>query len=176
MYNKYTGIILKKHPFGEADELLTVYTREAGKLRCKAVSVRKPSSKMAGHVQSLNEIEFELAGRGMLPVLISVRSRAVNNYLRVNLRKFAYALVGIETLYRLTADREANERAYDGLSQFLRELGESLDEHQIVRKFQLSLLSLFGFAFPGGSEDELDRFIEEILERQIKSVKFLESL
>jgi len=223
MYQKYTGIILKKHPFGEADELLTVYTREAGKIRCKAVSNRKPTSKLAGHLQSLNEIEFEVAsaaarrGGGPLPVLISVRALSINSYLRQNLRKFAFALVGIETLYRLMGDREENGPAYDELRNFLKNLGESADENLAVREFQLGLLAASGYAFPGigviasGSnsiaslrgnpkqslnnkkeiaspfeykglamtkelENEIDRFIDYVLEREIKSAKMLDSL
>ncbi|OGE79151.1 MAG: DNA repair protein RecO [Candidatus Doudnabacteria bacterium RIFCSPHIGHO2_01_FULL_46_14] len=216
MYQKYTGIILKKHPFGEADELLTIFTREAGKMRCKVVSVRKPTSRLAGHLQSLNEIEFEVAssvtsrGGGSLPVLTSVRALTINNYLRQNLRKFAFALVGIETLYRLTADQQENAAAYDELRHFLRTLGESPDENLIVRKFQLNLLAASGYAFSfhnplnppylkgeenlkaspplkvrGGGEGllltpalerEIDKHIDYVLEREIKSAKILDSL
>ena len=188
MYTKYTGIILKKHPFGEADELLTVFTREAGKIRCKAVSSRKTTSKLAGHLQSLNEVEFEVAsGRraaGSLPVLVSVRAMSINSYLRQNLRKFAYALVGIETLYRLTGDREENTGAYEELRKFLRDLGESLDENIAVRKFQLNILAASGYQFPEAfalpltreKEAKIDRFVDYVLEREIKSAKVLDSL
>jgi len=192
MYTKYTGIILKKHPFGEADELLTIFTREAGKMRCKVVSARKPTSKLAGHLQSLNEIEFEVAlrarhnpsGGGSLPVLISARALSINNYLRQNLRKFAFALVGIETLYRLTGDRQENPAAYSELRGFLRGLGESPDENLQVRKFQLNLLAATGYAFPGtvsaklttAAEREIDKFIDYVLEREIKSAKMLDTL
>ena len=192
MYTKYTGIILKKHPFGEADELLTIFTREAGKMRCKVVSARKPTSKLAGHLQSLNEIEFEVAlrarhnpsGGGSLPVLISARALSINNYLRQNLRKFAFALVGIETLYRLTGDRQENPAAYSELRSFLRGLGESPDENLQVRKFQLNLLAATGYAFPGtvsakftaAAEREIDKFIDYVLEREIKSAKMLDTL
>lgn len=147
---------MKKHPFGEADELLTIYTRETGKLRVKSVSSRKIQSRLAGFLQSLNEVEFETAGRrshspaagSALPVLISARARTVNNYLREDLKKFAFALVGIETLYRLTPDREANPEAYESLIRFLKDLGETRDEKYRVRLFQLQLLESSGFSLP----------------------------
>lgn len=186
MYQKYTGIILKKHPLNEADELLTIYTREAGKIRVKAVSVRKPLSKLAGHLSSLNEVEFETAGRRQnhLPVLISVRAATLNHYLRENLRKFGYALVGIETLYRLTGDGQENPSAYEKLRNFLRNLGETTDENFVLRKFQLDLLAVSGYEFPGqfkpelttDSEREIDQFINYVLEREIKSAKVLDTL
>lgn len=158
MYHKYTGVILKKHPLGEADELLTIYTREAGKIRAKAVGSRKIQSRLAGHLQSLNEIEFETASRSTrrpfgfsrdgLPVLISVRARTINSYLRQNLKKFAHALIGIETLYRLAPDYQENVEAYQALAEFLKNLGESLDERFEVRLFQLHLLRSSGFNLP----------------------------
>lgn len=200
MYTKYTGIILKKYPLGEADELLTIYTREAGKLRVKAVSSRKIQSRLAGYLQSLNEVEFETAKS----VLISVRARSVNNYLRENLKKFAYALIGAETLYRLTPDRQENLEAYQALVQFLRVLGEDNTEEQVeVRRFQLQLLKCCGFALPleGGTltsesreqlsallegqpllelrpeaEMAIDHFLNYVLEREIKAKSFLQTL
>jgi DNA repair protein RecO (recombination protein O) len=158
MYSKYTGIILKKYPLGEADELLTIYTKETGKLRAKAISSRKIQSRLAGHLSSLNEISFETAtsargaqgGRSSgIPVITSVRALSINNYLRENLRKFAYALVAVETLYRITADGQENQRVYEALSNFLKNLGESPDENLEVRKFQLALLAASGYEMPG---------------------------
>lgn len=139
---------MKKYPVNEADELLTIYTREAGKMRVMARGTHKILSKLAGSLQSLNEIEFETARRsagGGLPVLISVRPRAINNYLRENLKKFAYALVGVETLYRLSPDGQTNSRAYESLVSFLERLGRGAEENLQVRMFQLELLGISGF-------------------------------
>lgn len=203
MYHKYTGIILKKHPLGEADELLTIFTRESGKIRVKAISSRKIQSRLGGHLQSLNEIEFETVRPRRadgLTVLISARGLALNNYLRENLKKFAYALIGVETLYRLSADQEENGEAYLALTQFLKELGESMNEKVSLRRFQVRLLHVMGFGFDmtrstlsenslgeiqalsGGknlgqiskdAERAIDQFIGNIMEREIKSEKFL---
>lgn len=155
MYAKYTGIILKKHPLNEADELLTIYTKTLGKLRTKAIGSRKIQSRLGGNLQTLNEIDFEVAGSRLrpraetsLPVIISVRARAINTYLRSDLKKFAYALVGAETLYRLTPDRQENSQAYEATVEFLRDLGESTEENITVRAFQLKLLRLNGFRLP----------------------------
>lgn len=171
---------MKKHPIGEADELLTIYTRESGKLRVKAVSSRKIRSRLAGALQSLNEVEFETAGRRLLPVLISVRARTLNNYLRENLKKFAHALVGIETLYRLTGDGEQNLPLYKLLRDFLIDMGKARDDKTALRRFQLRLLEVLGYGPPRDLEDnpdqEIDRFIESLMEREIKSKAFLKSL
>lgn len=184
-YQKYTGLILKKFPMNEADELLTVYTKEKGKIRMLARGVRKIQSRLAGVLQSLNEIEFEIylrsARQASLPTLISVRANTVNDYLRENLKKFAYALVGIETLYRITPDEEPNQEIYHAMLDFLRDLGERHEENLSVRMFQLKLLYSSGYEFPGKlsgkltsqAEQEIDRFLDYVLEREIKSKNFL---
>lgn len=202
MYQKYTGIILKKHPLGEADELLTVYTNEQGKIRVRAAGTRKIQSKLAGHLQSLNEIEFEVAGRSTgsgqignsLPVLISVRLITLNSYLRDDLKKFAYALIGVETLYRITPDEEVSAEIYQSLVSFFKNLGEVHDENLEVRKFQLKLLAASGYTFSPSVaahaeqgqtdgirftpelERSMDQFLVEVLEREIKSNGFLKTL
>ena len=43
---KHTGIILKKQPLGEADELITLFTKEQGKVRVLAKSVKSAKSKL----------------------------------------------------------------------------------------------------------------------------------
>ncbi|WP_299416574.1 DNA repair protein RecO [Acaryochloris sp. IP29b_bin.148] len=45
---KATGINLKSMPFGEADRLLTILTREQGLVRAVAPGCRKPKSKLGG--------------------------------------------------------------------------------------------------------------------------------
>ena len=169
MYSKYTGVILKKHPLGEADELLTVFTRERGKMRFKSRSTRKIKSRLAGALQTLNEIEFEIAGRGNLPLVISVRISKLNNYLREDLRKFAIAQVGAETLYRISPDGVTNGDAYEALQSFL-------DEKTGLRDFQLKLLQTHGYEntkLTADKEQEIDRFLEYVLERQIRSTDFM---
>ena len=45
------GIILQRSDWGEADRLITIYTRELGKIRSIAKGVRKPRSRKAGHLE-----------------------------------------------------------------------------------------------------------------------------
>ena len=54
------GIILRKQDIGEADRIFTVFTQDFGKLRLRAVSERKITSKLRGGLELfyLSEIEF----------------------------------------------------------------------------------------------------------------------
>ena len=52
------GIILQHNNFREVDRLLTVYTEEMGKLQVIARGARKISSKMAGSLEPLLEVQM----------------------------------------------------------------------------------------------------------------------
>ncbi|MFN2162508.1 MAG: DNA repair protein RecO, partial [Candidatus Promineifilaceae bacterium] len=45
------AIVLKRSDFGEADRLLTLYSKEFGKIRAIAKGARKPQSRKTGHVE-----------------------------------------------------------------------------------------------------------------------------
>ena len=45
------AIVLKRTDFGEADRLLTLYSREKGKIKAIAKGARKPQSRKTGHVE-----------------------------------------------------------------------------------------------------------------------------
>ena len=47
------GIILKKDPYGEADAMITILTKDFGKIRLMAQGVRKQEAKLKGHLEPL---------------------------------------------------------------------------------------------------------------------------
>ncbi|MCB0031542.1 MAG: DNA repair protein RecO, partial [Anaerolineales bacterium] len=57
------GIVLRRSDFGEADRLLTLFTKEQGKIRAIAKGARKPQSRKTGHVELFMRTQF-LLGTG----------------------------------------------------------------------------------------------------------------
>ena len=45
------AIIMRRHDFGEADRLLTIFTPEHGKLKAIAKGSKKPAGRRTGHVE-----------------------------------------------------------------------------------------------------------------------------
>lgn len=60
------GIVIKKTGCGEADALITLYTRDFGKMRAFAQGVKKKEAKLKGHLEPLNvcRIGFVLGKNG----------------------------------------------------------------------------------------------------------------
>ncbi len=66
---KTEGIVLKRRNFGEADRILTIFSKERGKITVLAKGVRRITSRRAGNVELLNRTVMYLhQGRG-LPIL-----------------------------------------------------------------------------------------------------------
>lgn len=139
------SIVLRRSDFGEADRLLTLYTREFGKLKAIAKGARKPQSRKTGHVELFMRSKLFFArGREMN---IVTQAEMVTGYpqLRTDLVRATYASYVVELLDRFTVEEDQNKDIYDLLAQALGWL-ETTDELLLAaRYYELRLLGLTGF-------------------------------
>jgi DNA repair protein RecO (recombination protein O) len=179
-YKKLTGVILKKQNYKEADQILTLWTSELGKVRVLAKSVRLPKSKLVYNLNELAVVDIEIIGHKNLPTVISANCR--NNYknLREDLIKMGSAFYAAELMLKMTADENPNEAAYGLFLGFLNELNhtKSLEHYKIIDIFALNLSSSLGFGMPETVKSHTDvrSFIEQLIERNIKSENLLASI
>ncbi|GAI44017.1 unnamed protein product [marine sediment metagenome] len=98
------AIIIKKIKLGEADRILTLYTPHLGKIQAVAKGVRRPRSKMAGHLELLTHSLVSLArGRNIDTI---TGSQTINSFLplKSDLELASYALYATELVNQFTAD------------------------------------------------------------------------
>ncbi|MEO8065606.1 MAG: DNA repair protein RecO [Candidatus Doudnabacteria bacterium] len=175
-YKKLTGIILKKQNYREADQIVSVWTREAGKVRVLAKSLRKPASKLSYAMQDLSEAEIHCAGNH-LPTLIGAKPIRQFKSLTQDLKKTAIAFYAAELMLNMTADEHPHRQAYDLLSDFLCQLDEQTvgGHYAFIDGFALALAQVLGFGVPKNahSHRDVNQFMEHILERSVKSELFL---
>jgi DNA repair protein RecO len=144
--SKYTAIILKKQSYKEGDEIITIFTKEAGKIRCLAKGIKKPLSKLQQRLQTLFLVNVTLAG-GDMPKIIHVEPLKVFSKMRENLTASKTAFYALELVLKFTADEQKNEALFDLLEQFLEFLNsESSDEavNMALAKFKIEVLSASG--------------------------------
>lgn len=176
-YKKLTGIILKKQNYKEADQIITLWTREAGKVRVIAKSLRLPKSKLCYSMQDLALVEIDLAGRGSLMTLIGAKLIRQHHRLITSLVHAGQGFYIAELVMKMTADEQANEQVFSLLESFLKKLDETGSEkmYDRVDEFALRLADALGFGSPTQVHSHRDvvDFVEDILEREIKSEAFL---
>ena len=138
-------VVLRHSDWGEADRLLVLYSREAGKLRAVAKGVRKLKSRKAGHLEPFTRVELLLAhGREFW---IVTQAETVDAYLpvREDLVRTAYAAYLIELLDRFTYEEGENRALYQLLVDSLSRVATLPDPFPAVRYYEIRLLDLLGF-------------------------------
>jgi DNA repair protein RecO (recombination protein O) len=139
------GVVLRHMNLGEADRLLTIYTREHGKLRQIAKGVRRPQSKKAGHLDLFTRVSI-LSARGReLDVITQVEAIDPYTGLRSDLDLVGRAAYTIELIDQFTVDGESNVELFSLLINTLERLSAGMDRSSVLRHFELRLLDQVGY-------------------------------
>jgi DNA repair protein RecO (recombination protein O) len=139
------AIIIKKTKLGEADRILTFYTPHLGKIQAVAKGVRRPRSKMAGHLELLTHSLVSLArGRNLDTV---TGSQTVSSFLplKSDLWLTSCALYAIELVNQFTPDDVENLPLFQLLRETLDQLGHTSHQELALRYFELHLLHKVGY-------------------------------
>lgn len=139
------AIVMRHSDWGESDRLLTLFTRELGKLRVIAKGVRKPRSRKAGHLEPLTQVSLLLARGRDLPIVTQAETINPFTPLKDDLLLLGYASYLIELLDRFTIEEEENQALYRILADSLMRLSDGDDAFCVLRYYELRLLDLVGF-------------------------------
>ncbi len=139
------AIIIKKTKLGEADRILTLYTPHLGKIQAVAKGVRRPRSKMAGHLELLTHSQVSLARGRNLDTITG--SQTINSFLplKTNLELTSHALYAIELVDQFTADHIENYPLFQLLLETMGHLCQAGDNELVLRYFELHLLNEVGY-------------------------------
>src|SRR5438045_828289 len=100
-FYKTTGIVLRRMNLGEADRIITILTRDHGKVRAVAKGVRRIKSRMAGHLELFGAVELMFAEGRNLDIITSARLMRSAELLSDTPKTLGYAFLLTEMLDRL---------------------------------------------------------------------------
>lgn len=167
------GIIIKRKDFQEADRILTVFTRYQGKINIVAKGVRRIKSRRSPHVELLNQSILNIH-ESRMPILTEAETIYHYSLLKNDLKKAGYAFYVCELLDGLLAEHQENKVVYDLTQKTLLELETTEDPKALISKFQQELLVDLGFwSRKQIMIEDSDAFIEDIIERKIKTRRIL---
>lgn len=152
----YQAIILKKQPYGEADELITVFTKEQGKLRVLAKSVKFAKSKLQYGLQTLFFCKLSVVG-SKLPKVIGVEVLESFSGLRENLEAAKISFYILELALKFTPDEQINSALFDLLIKSLKFFSSAHNELVLgsgLAKFKIDFLESLGLGIQTGSEED----------------------
>ncbi len=139
------GLVLRRHDFGEADRLVTLFTPRFGKIRAVAKGVRRPTSRKAGHLEPLTRVKLQLAKGKNLDIITQAEASELYAGLRQDLASIGHANYVAELLDRFTMEREENQSIYQLALATLDRLSGGDPPTVVVRYYQLRLLDMVGF-------------------------------
>lgn len=172
---KTEGIVLKRANYGEADRILTIFTKHFGKITAIAKGIRRTTSRKGGNLELFNQVRIFVAqGRNMDLI---TEAETINSFRdwRKDLKKVAVAYQLCELIDKLSAEGVENDEVYEILINYFSNLPSITNYQLLITDFELSLLQSLGFwprGRPVGNLD-LDAYIENLINRKLKAKNFL---
>jgi DNA repair protein RecO (recombination protein O) len=139
------AIIIKKTKLGEADRILTLYTPHLGKIQAVAKGVRRPRSKLSGHLELLTYSLLSLARGRNLDTITG--SQTINSFLLLkgDLELTSYAIYVTELVNQFTADHVEDYPLFSLLIETMEQLCLGGNNEIVLRYFELHLFERAGY-------------------------------
>jgi DNA repair protein RecO (recombination protein O) len=139
------GIVLRTHKLGEADRIVSILTRQHGKVRAVAKGVRKTKSRFGARLEPTMHLQLLFyEGRGELHVVTQAETIDHFRAVRDDLDRLTRAVSMLEAADQLSLEGESNPALYQMLLGALRALAGHSGP-LVVPGFFLKVLALEGF-------------------------------
>ena len=165
------AVVLARRSYSEADRILSVYSKNHGRLSLIAKGVRRPISKKRGHLEVFNQIKFQAVhGRGLD---LMTEAEIIDNFseVRKSLKKVALAYYFMEVIGRTTHEGERHPELYASILKYLRILKTARELKKLRKQFVYEILTVLGFWPKGKMLTDPDVKLAEVTERNLSSVR-----
>jgi DNA repair protein RecO (recombination protein O) len=144
LFKKCEGIVIRTNDYGESNKIVTIYSRELGKVGLMARGAKKPSSRLASVTQLFTYGYFFIqAGSGMGTlhqgeVISSMRS------IREDIFTTAYASYILELTDKATENNKPNPFLFELLHQTIHYMNEEYDAEILTFIYEMKMLNVLG--------------------------------
>ncbi len=139
------GIVLRTHKLGEADRIVSILTRQHGKVRAVAKGVRKTKSRFGARLEPPTHLQLQFyEGRGDLQIVDQAETIDHFRAIREDLDRLTRAVSMLEAADQLGLEGEPNPSLYSMLLGALRALADHCGP-LVLPSFFLKVLALEGF-------------------------------
>ncbi|NLB18085.1 MAG: DNA repair protein RecO, partial [Syntrophomonadaceae bacterium] len=146
MYRGTEALVLKAFDLREADQILTLFSRDLGKIPVVAKGVKKSQSSLRGMVQPFCMSQFFLTRSGEMYLMTQGKNIRFFGNIREDLDKTLQALYILELLDKSLADYDPHPRLFNLTVEVLNYLEDNPASLMLLRFYELKLLNLLGFS------------------------------
>ena len=150
---KTEAVVLSKLNYGDSSSIVTLFTKEYGKLSAMLKGGRNPRSKISLIVDPINYLEVIFYNNPSRDLQILSSADFKDNYHKIkeDLDKLKYAHSVIELVKNLSVEHEANKKLFSGIIRILKLIDEGKENPAIsFGRFFLFFLKELGYEFQPG--------------------------
>lgn len=142
------AIVINSIDFLEYDKLITLYTRQMGKVRAVVKGARKPTSKLAASIELFTHLNVTLFGKRPRELYRLTQTEIIqfHHRLRDNVDRLSYASLFIELLNRTAGENEPEPELFELSIHFLTEIETNPELISTSLIYLIKLLQIAGFA------------------------------
>ena len=141
---KARAISLKTAPFAEADKMVTLFTREHGKIRAIAKGARRVPSRLGGRVESFTYSDLYIAKGRSLDIISQCEVMESFQALRNEAETLKVGLYLLKLVDAGTSEGQHHPELFDLLLKGLLTLKQKIDPRRIELRFEKAFLRLEG--------------------------------
>lgn len=138
------ALTLRRSTLGEADLILTIYSKDRGKIRAVAKGARRSNSKLVGHLEPLTRVQLSLSSGRSLDII--TQAQVLSNFtpLKENLAAITKGLYVAELVDGFGSEGQSNQVMYDLALGTLDAIAQDPESELPLRFFELRLLNASG--------------------------------
>ncbi|MHC0035875.1 DNA repair protein RecO [Pseudoneobacillus sp. C159] len=144
MLQKCEGIVIRTADYGETNKIVTLYTREWGKIGVMARGAKKPNSRLAAITQLFSYGYFLIQKGSGLGNLQQGELISTFRGVREDIIITAYASYILELADKCTDEKKINPYFFELLYQTLNYLNEEYDPDIMIHIFEMKMLNSLG--------------------------------
>jgi len=171
-----SGIILLRQDFREADRVVSLYTREHGRINARLPGVSRPLGKMKALCEPLTCADYRVYVRrgGVMGTVTGGKIHTVFPQIRGDLKRLQLALHFCELFMRLTPLHQPSEEKFALLFTALHVLEKTGAHSAFAAAFTLRLMTLAGFGLDHPVLQISAEFWEKMHQADFASLRFSE--
>lgn len=169
---KCEGIVIRTTDYGESNKIVTLYTREWGKIGLMARGAKKPNSRLSGISQLFNHGHFLFQKSRGLGTLQQGELISFWKEIKEDIFLTAYASYIIDLTDKCTDEKKPNPYLFELLYQTLNYINEGYDPEILMYIYEMKMLNTIGL-YPVLDQCALCRSKEGIFSFSIKEGGFI---
>ena len=165
---KTEAIVLRKRSLPNQDKIITLFTKEQGKIKAFAKGIKKITSRRLPHVQTANLIKAVIYKKDDRFYLQETNLISGFSQIKKDSHKVQLLYLFLFVIERLLPENQLETAVYKLVMSFLVELSKSDNQDgSLSARYLNKILKLLGYSKEDKSYNELISSIEEIIHEKM---------